>query len=475
MKKILASITAACLLLPCLSGINASALNFTVKTTIHSESSILINLDSNTVINEKNADTKQMPGPLVNIMTAVICLENTDNLNEEITINEAVYSDLYNTEYPDDLRFADIYDGDVLSVNDLLYAMMLTSSVEASQTLAYRFGDGSITVFVEMMNKKAEELGLEDTHFTNPTGMYDPDQYTTARDLAKLTEYAMTVPHFDTISSAFSYKTSIPNMERHPDQDDWVWYHSNTMMDPESEEYYYPGVRGIKTGNLELAGRNIVAIASKDGNNYLAVCLKSPLNDSDDSIKFYHLEDAATLFDWAFTHFSYQVILADTAEIGELPVSLAEGNDYVLAKPKEEITILWYDEIDISLIRKDNIKWYNTSLQAPVSKGDLLGQVTLEYSGEELGTVDLIAVSDVKRSLSKYNIYAAKMFTKSNWFKKAIIISCVLCAIYILMCIYSYVVFKSKAKPVKPVYAVPKVDKKKKKKKKNTSADKNKE
>ena len=71
-----------------------------------------------------------------------------------------------------------------------------------------------------------------------------------------------------------------------------------------------------------------------------------------------------------------------------------------------------------------------------------------------------MAVSDVDRSVSKYNLYAAKMFRKSSWFNKAILISCLLCAIYIILCIYSYVVFKSKAKPMKPVYAVPKVDKK---------------
>ena len=127
--------------------------------------------------------------------------------------------------------------------------------------------------------------------------------------------------------------------------------------------------------------------------------------------------------------------------------------------------MLWYDEIDTATISKDDITWYQPALQAPVKKGEPLGKVTLKYAGEELQTLELVAVSDVQRSASKYNIYAASRFPKSSWFKKAFIVSGMLCAIYILMCIYSYVLFKNKGKPVKAKMAIPKVDAKEKKKK----------
>lgn len=461
--KFFAFLSAIALVIPFIRPVDSNAVSFTLKETIHSDSAILINLDSDTVIHEKNADEKQMPGPLVNIMTAVVCIEECPDLNAEVTIDEEVYSSLYNTEYYDDLRLTDIVDGDVLTYMDLLYAMMLTSSVEASQTIAYHIGGESVSAFVEKMNEKAGEIGLKSTNFTNPTGMYDANQYTTARDMAVLTEYALTVPHFDKICSTYSYNPTVPNLERHKDHNEWLWYHSNIMMDPDSD-YYYPGARGVKTGNLEVGGRNIVSLASKDGHNYLVVAMRSQLSDEDGNVTFYHLQDAIDLFNWAFNHFSYQVILAETTELRELPVSLADGNGYVLARPKEEVSMLWYDDIDISLISRDNITWYKTDLQAPVKKGELLGEVTLEYSGEPLATVELVAVSDVERSWSKYNLYAAKMFPKSNWFKKAIIVSCVLCAIYILICVYSYIVFRNNSKPVKPKYAVPKVENKKKKK-----------
>lgn len=462
MKKILSVLSAVLMVLPFISISDASALNFSMGQSLNSESAVLVSLDTDMILMEKNADKRQMPGPLVNIMTAVVCLENCYNIEKEVTMDQSVYAHVSDTEYVDDLRFADIIDGDVLTYTDMLYAMMLTSSVEAAETIAYQVGDESVDKFVDMMNEKAEKIGLESTHFTNPTGMYDPDQYTTARDMVKLTEYALTVPLFETIATTYKYEPTVPNVENHKKLDEWFWTHSNTMMDPESR-YYYPGARGIKTANLEKGGRNIVTTVSKDGNKYLAVLMNSPINDEDGAVVYGHLEDAADIFNWAYSHFSYQVVLADTAELGELPVSIAEGNDYVLAKPRQEITLLWPDSVDVSLISKDNITWYKNALQAPVKKNEALGEVALEYSGETIATVELVAVSDVERSMSKYNLFAASMFPKSSWFHKALVISLVLCAIYILMCIYSYVVFKNHSKPLKPIYAVPKVEKKKKK------------
>lgn len=462
-NKLIAGLTASLMLIPFIQIPSAGAINFTLKTPLQSESAILVNLDCDTVIHEKNADAKQMPGPLVNIMTAVVCLEECQDLSAEVTVDEDVFSDLYVTDYPDDLRFAEILDEDVLTYTDLLYAMMLTSSVEASSTIAYNIGGESIQKFVEKMNSKAAEIGLKDTNFTNPTGMYDPEQYTTARDMAVLTQYALKVPHFEEIASTYSYTPVVPNLERHKDRDSWVWFHSNIMMDAENENSY-PGCRGVKTANLELGGRNIVATASKDGNNYLVVCLKAPLSNGEGDPTFSHINDATTLFNWAFKNFSYQTVLPESTELGEIPVSLADGNNYVLARPKEEVTLLWYDDVDISLISRDNITWKTDSLKAPVRKGESLGTVTLEYSGEQLATVELVAVSDVKRSASKYNLYAIKQFPKTDWFVKSLVVAIVLCSIYILICIYSYVLFKNDQKPVKPIYAVPKLDKPKKKK-----------
>lgn len=464
MKKIISALSGLILLLPSMSGLSSSAINFPLKAQIQSESAVIINLDIDTIIHEKNADIQQMPGALVNIMTAVVCLENCDDLDEKLIIDESVYSDLYYIEYPEDLRYADILDGDILTVTDLLHAMMLTSSVEAAQTIAHHVSDGDINAFVDMMNDKAKEIGLTSTNFENPTGMYDINQYTTARDMAVLTQYALEVPLFESIATVPEYSPSIQNLQNHPDHSEWLWTNSNLMMDPQSD-YYYTGAKGIKTGNLSAAGRNIISLASKDGNNYLAILLKAPIRNADGETKYYHLDDASAVFDWAFNNFSYEVILNETVEIDEVKVTLAEGNDYVLARPKEEFSMLWYDEIDTSLIKRDgdNIVFDKESFQAPIKKGDRLGEVTLTYSGETLGTVELVAVSDVERSVSKYNLYAIEQFNNTEWFDKSLLAASVPCIIYIIICIVSFVRYKKESIPIKSMYAIPKVNNKKKK------------
>jgi len=212
MKKVTSLILSLIIIMPFISSINAQTLNFPLDDPIKSESAIVLNIDNDIIIHEKNADIKQMPGSLVNIMTAIICLENTRDLNKEITVDKSVYSELLDTQYYDDLRSAEIYDGDVLTINDLLYAMMLTSSYEAAQTLAYHFGDGDISAFVAKMNEKAAEIGCKNTNFTNPTGVYDENQYTTARDMAMITRYAMNTSVFTNIATTKEYNPSVPNL-----------------------------------------------------------------------------------------------------------------------------------------------------------------------------------------------------------------------------------------------------------------------
>ena len=157
MKRLLSVIAAVVMLLPFVYIPEAKAVNFPLKTPIQSESAMLINLDADIVIHEKNADVKQMPGPLVNIMTAVIVLEECKDLNQELTLEPEIYQNVYESlnahDYSEDLPSCDIKDGDVLTVTDLLYCMMLTSSVEAAETLAYHVGGKNTAAFVEKMNK----------------------------------------------------------------------------------------------------------------------------------------------------------------------------------------------------------------------------------------------------------------------------------------------------------------------------------
>ena len=127
----------------CGNFLSAQAYTFTPDKTLHSQAAILYNRDTEQVLYEKNPDQPQMPGHLAQIMTAIVVMQSCSDLDgTTITADDALYKTLYNYDEPDDLRYADIDDGDTLTVREYLYAMMLTSSCEASLILANQFGDG---------------------------------------------------------------------------------------------------------------------------------------------------------------------------------------------------------------------------------------------------------------------------------------------------------------------------------------------
>ena len=449
MKKILSFCMSVLVFCCFCTNLRGQALNFTPNFEIRSQAALLMNLDTDTVLYQKNADIQYMPGSLVQIMTAVVVLENCPNLRTNITADASLYTQFSTTEYPDDLRLADIKDGNVLSVEELLYAMLLTSSAEASILLANHFGNGSVPNFVQMMNEKAKALGCTNTNFTNPTGIYSASQKTTASDLAKITKYALSLGRFEDIATAPTFSTYTPNDSP---STGWTWAHSNTMIEATSR-YYVKGVRGLKTANMTTQGRSIVCEASRDGNSYLMILLAAPFEDSDGDLQFYHQADAANLLNWAFEHFSYQTILSESTELGQLKVENGDGSDYVLVKPKTSFMTLWYDSADMaSIVQEVTLA---DSVSAPVNAGDKLGEVVLKFAGEEIAVIDLVATSSVKLSPFKYYMTLIQHFPKTGWMTRAIIISILLCAIYIALCIYAHVCHQQRLKPVQPVHLKP--------------------
>ena len=306
-------IVAAVLL--CGNALSVQAYTFTPDATIHSQAAILYNQDTQQILYEKNADQQQMPGHLVQIMTAIVVLQNCTDLDgTTITASDELYKTLYSYDEPDDLRYADIDNGDTLTVREYLYAMMLTSSCEASLILANQFGDGSIDGFVTKMNDTAAEIGCTATTFANPTGLYDTRQQTTARDMLTITNY--------------------------PDASAWNWTQANSMT-LEDSSYYYEGAKGIKTGNLSKTGRSIITEATRDENTYLVILLNAPFEDADGKLQYYHLDDATSLLNWAFRSFAYTTLLESSEETAEVEVMNSDGNSYVLVHPKTDCVLLW--------------------------------------------------------------------------------------------------------------------------------------
>ncbi|MGN0613824.1 MAG: D-alanyl-D-alanine carboxypeptidase, partial [Porcipelethomonas sp.] len=195
---------------------------------------------------------------------------------------------------------------------------------------------------------------------------------------------------------------------------------------------------------LQLGGRNIITMGSSDGIKYLLVLLNAPFYDENGESKYFHIVDAYNLMDWVFNSFNYQVLLSKDEEIAEIKVSNSDGNGYVLIKPAEEVTSLWYSDVDTTSIQKNITLAEDVS--APVKKGQKLGEIELKLSDEVIAVVDLVASDDVERSFLKFNLAMTKDFFGTKWFGLAMIISLTLSLIYLALCIWAYKDFKERAK-----------------------------
>jgi D-alanyl-D-alanine carboxypeptidase (penicillin-binding protein 5/6) len=417
--------------IPSFKGISTYALSFTPNFEVNSDYAVLYNADIDSVVYQKNADVQTEPAQLAQIMTAILCIENNSDFETTpVTIPQSVFDYLEPFEDDDYYTSSNLEVDEELTMKDLLYSMMLTSSCEAATTIAYYIGEGDINAFVDMMNDKARSIGCVNTNFTNPTGMHENGQYTTAYDMFLITKYACSLSKFNDIVSVYEY--TIPETNVHDEQ---TINHSNIMMDT-SNNYYYEYAKGIKTGNSEQAGSCIITKATKNGNNYILVLLHAPLSDSDSygNKVYYHLKDAIALFDWCLDNFEYKALLDSSEEIKEVKVSYSSSTDYVLLRPSEGYSTLWPNTMDTSSIER--VFDVKENISAPITAGDVLGSVTLILNGEEIYTTDLVATKDLERSFVKFNMVAAQGFIYSSWFNRALLASIILTFVYIGVYVY---------------------------------------
>ena len=160
---------------------------------------LLVSMDTGQTVFEKEADAKRYPASTTKIMTYIVAYESIEDVeNTRIEIKKSVIDRLLNTG--SSMAFLSDHIGEKVKVMDLLYSLMVPSGNDAAMVLADYIGGGDIQIFVDKMNTKAEELGCENTHFANPDGLHDENHYTTARDLLKITNYALKLPNFKKIS-----------------------------------------------------------------------------------------------------------------------------------------------------------------------------------------------------------------------------------------------------------------------------------
>ena len=377
---------------------------------VDAAAAILVDADTGTVLYEQNAHAQRYPASITKVMTALLTLEAVDR--GELTLETVVTaSSALHTGIGEDASTADIQEGEQMRVIDLLYATLLPSANEACNILAEAVS-GSVDAFVELMDQRAAELGMEDTHFANSHGYHDPDHYTTAYDISLMCREAMEHETFRTIVSSLNY--TLPATNLHEER---IIRSTNALVSTwRITGYWYEYATGVKTGYTPEAGYCLASSATKGDRSLIAVvtgCERTPGTTGSEG--YTHFSESKKLLEWGFSNFSYQSIMSSSKPQLSIPVTLSEV-DHVVAEPNGTLSAVLPNDVSAEDFAQEVERYYDT-LEAPVEKGTVLGKVTLTYNGEAYGSLDLVAVDTVERSELLYNLDRIEKFFSQLWVK----------------------------------------------------------
>jgi D-alanyl-D-alanine carboxypeptidase (penicillin-binding protein 5/6) len=391
--------------------------------SVNASAAILVELNTDSILYEQAADAKVYPASLTKVMTCLLALEN-GNLDDVLTVSETALENLH----PDGSS-ADLIAGEQMRLIDLLYCVMLASANDACNVVA-EYVSGSISAFVDLMNERAAEIGCTGTHFANAHGLHDDDHYTTARDLARIAAVALENEEFLTICTSKTYTVPATNLS-----DERDLYTTNYLVsDAITPAYYYSKASGVKTGYTSQAGRCLISTASDNGLYLLSVvCGAQTVVLESGDLELQSFTETKKLLEYGLNNFDYATVLSSLDTIAQLDVNFSAGADSVVVAPTDTITSILPKDYDEDLLERDVTLDNPDGVDAPISEGDKLGSVTVTYDGNELGSADLVAITDVPRSEVSYFRYQVRDFMLANWWKLLLGLFGILFLLYVLV------------------------------------------
>ncbi len=393
MKKLI-SFFLAFILIFGLSVSSAAALfdSGTVTSNLLSEIYYLENLDEGTVFFEKNSTLQTAPAGFVKILAAIVAIEKWNNLDGDIKITE---KNLNLLDYEDGMTTALYEEGEVVSKRELFDCLVAYSANDALSIIAYEVS-GSLAQFVADIQALVKKIGCTSTSIKNIHGFDEPDQYTTAADVAKIIKYGLQYPAFNEAFSLqdVTLKETDYNEER-------TYQASNKMQNAAIADYYHSSVTGGKQTSTNLAGECIAVISSADGYSYLTIVMGGYMDDIDDD--YYDentsMTDARQMLDWVYENIRYKVIATPEQTVATLPVVAGQGTDELQLVPEKETSALVPAmATPASVMFEFTGGQAPESIVAPVNAGDVIAQADVFYAGQKLTTVNLVAAEDIRLS-----------------------------------------------------------------------------
>lgn len=340
---------------------------------------------SDTMIYSWNPDGKIYPASMVKLMTALVALEN-GVLGDRVVVTKRALSHVAIGSVS-----AGLVAGEELSLQDLMYCMMVASANDAATVIAEHIG-GTQDGFIAMMNKKAAELGCTGTHFGNVHGLHDENTYTTARDICRILDVALENPDFKAMFTAKSYTVPATNKtdtERQVETSNYMM--SNAVV----KKYLDPRVTGGKTGATDEAGRCLAATAEGGGMELLTIVMGAEATYEADGLAlktFGSFEETAILLDHVLENYEYRQIFHEGQTVSQFPVE--NGINSVVVRPdmtRSTVLPKDLDESKLTWIYGDTV----SAVTAPVEQGQKLSTIQVWYGAKCLAQADLVAANAV--------------------------------------------------------------------------------
>lgn len=334
---------------------------------------------SGTLIYNFNGDSRVYPASMVKMMTALVALEQ-GNLTDEVTVTSAALKQLYGGAKTMGLK-----DGEVLTLEQLLYCMMVASANDAAVVIAQHVG-GSQAGFLAKMNEKAQQLGCRNTSFSNVHGLHDEMTYTTARDVGKVLLAGLENELFAKMFSLESYILPATNKN-----EERTLYTTNYMMQPRNATYYDKRVTGGRTGATDAAGRCIALTAQDSGMELVCVLMGAEPTYTEDGktlVRYGSFEEMKELLDYTFSGYAFHQLAAQGQILTQMKVE--NGANDVAIQPMSDISVVLPVELDQQTLRRD---YSSGLLEAPIHAGQSLGSLQIWYGAICLGQTELVAAN----------------------------------------------------------------------------------
>ncbi len=325
------------------------------EPAVSAKGAVLIEDESGEVVFQRNADARLPMASTTKIMTALVAIENAD-ISKTVSVSPAAVGVEGSSVY--------LHANERMTLEDLLYAMLLESANDAATAIAIEVG-GSVEKFAEMMNERARDMGLSNTHFENPHGLDGETHYTTAYELALITREALSNQKFKEICS--TYKKTIPLNETEGVR---LLINHNKLLKS------YDGAIGVKTGFTKKSGRCLVSAAERDGLTFIAVTLGAP----DD------WRDHGAMLDYGFSLYEARK-LCDIGSFSYIMPLSGGKDDHIILENAQKITVI----LPTTASEIECVVELPRFCLAPVQEGEEIGRLVYYLDGEKIAESTIIA------------------------------------------------------------------------------------